>query len=108
MTGPGNQTYLLVGSQGGATLIDAGVGNPAHLAALNSALEQRGAQLERVLVTHGHADHATGAPAIASMHPARFAKHPWPAEDARYAVTWHRLDEGQVIAIGGDRLAVLH
>ena len=39
-----------------------------------------------VLVTHGHPDHASGAPAIASAHPAAtFAKLPWPAKMSRYA-----------------------
>src|SRR6266852_4603425 len=37
MTGSGNNTYLLVGDRGPATLIDAGVGEPQHLADLASA-----------------------------------------------------------------------
>src|SRR5262249_50778758 len=32
MTGAGNNTYLLAGADGSATLIDAGVGQPQHLA----------------------------------------------------------------------------
>ena len=38
MTGPGNNTYLLVGWPASAALIDAGVGEPRHLADLDAEL----------------------------------------------------------------------
>jgi len=106
MTGRGNRTYLLTG-EGDATLVDAGVGDPRHLAAVAGALA--GARLRQVLVTHGHHDHASGAPALAAAHPgAVFAKYPWPEEDARYAVAWRRLADGDRPAVGGERLTALH
>jgi glyoxylase-like metal-dependent hydrolase (beta-lactamase superfamily II) len=61
----GNNTYLLLGAI--PTLIDAGVGNPSHLDAVARALEGR--DLALVLITHGHPDHASGAPAIAARWP---------------------------------------
>jgi len=65
-TGPtGNNTYLLPGRV--PALVDAGVGHPAHLAAIAVAL--RGSELAVVLVTHGHQDHAGGLPAIAARWP---------------------------------------
>ncbi len=103
MTGAGNNTYLLVSDQGSASLIDAGVGEPDHLRELASALEARRAQLDTVLVTHGHGDHAAGAPAIARAHrSATFAKLPWPDEDEQYDVAWRTLADGQVVVAGGE------
>jgi len=65
-TGPsGNNTYLFSGRE--PALIDAGVGNARHLAALDAALA--GQSLARVLLTHGHPDHAGGLDAIRSKWP---------------------------------------
>jgi glyoxylase-like metal-dependent hydrolase (beta-lactamase superfamily II) len=95
MTGAGNRTYLIDDGHGVGTLVDAGVGHPDHLHAIARALDDRHARLRTVVVTHGHADHASGAPALAAAAPqTRFLKKPWPPEDAMYAVRWEAIGEG--------------
>ena len=107
MTGAGNNTYLLAGG-GGAILVDAGVGEPRHLEALDAGLAKLGLPLADVIVTHGHIDHASGAPAIAERHPrAQFSKFPWPEQDGRFAVAWRALADGEQISLGGDALTVV-
>jgi glyoxylase-like metal-dependent hydrolase (beta-lactamase superfamily II) len=109
MTGQGNNTYLIVGPDGDAALVDAGVGEMQHLAAIHQHLGERGARLARVVVTHGHADHASGAPALAAAHPgASFHKYPWPKEDVRYSVSWSPLADGDSVPAGGESLLALH
>jgi glyoxylase-like metal-dependent hydrolase (beta-lactamase superfamily II) len=109
MTGRGNNTYLLLGGAGDAALIDAGIGDPRHLAAIDRELEAGRSRLARVLVTHGHGDHVAGAPFIARRHPgARFSKFPWPEEDERYHVAWWPLAEGEAVDVGGNTLTVVH
>jgi glyoxylase-like metal-dependent hydrolase (beta-lactamase superfamily II) len=109
MTGDGNNTYLLVGADRQATLVDAGVGEPRHLAELDAALGAHGTRLDAVLVTHGHADHAAGAPHIAATHSsAVFRKYPWPPEDGRYPVAWLPLADGELVGAGENTLTVLH
>ena len=61
----GTNTYLLLGAI--ATLIDAGVGNPAHVKAIADRLDGR--VLDLVLVTHSHSDHASGVPTILERWP---------------------------------------
>src|SRR4030095_8603206 len=65
MTGQGNNTWLLDGAE--PTLIDAGVGVPEHVEAIANALGGRA--LHRVLITHSHADHAAGIPALRARWP---------------------------------------
>jgi glyoxylase-like metal-dependent hydrolase (beta-lactamase superfamily II) len=109
MTGRGNNTYLLHGGSGGAALIDAGVGDSRHLEAIDRELEVWGTNLACVIVTHAHSDHAEGSALIARRHPnAAFAKFAWPEEDARYAVSWQPLVDGETVDVGGETLAVLH
>jgi ribonuclease/clavin/mitogillin len=115
MTGQGNNTYLIaddqskVGATGRAVLIDAGTGGDAHLTALARRLADRRARLTDVIVTHVHADHASGAPAIRSAYPrVRFAKYPWPDQDRQYAVDWRALADGEEIRAGVASLTVVH
>ena len=94
-TGPtGNNTYLLRGKH--STLVDAGVGHPAHIAAVGDAL--RGDLLHRLLITHGHPDHASGATAIAEK---------WPSVHARGA-GHDPFHDGERVDAGDDELIALH
>jgi glyoxylase-like metal-dependent hydrolase (beta-lactamase superfamily II) len=106
MTGSGNHTWLLVGEV--TTLVDAGVGVPAHLDAIAAALDAAGRRLDQVLVTHAHSDHASGAPSIAVRWPsARFLKIPWLEADARYPVAWEAVTNGDSVPAGDVTLEVV-
>jgi glyoxylase-like metal-dependent hydrolase (beta-lactamase superfamily II) len=100
LTGRGNNTWLLDGAE--PTLIDAGVGGPAHVAAIARALGGR--PLSRVLVTHGHADHASGVPGLRAR---------WPALDAAKLALegdagWRLLADGERVRAGDAELIVVH
>jgi glyoxylase-like metal-dependent hydrolase (beta-lactamase superfamily II) len=99
MTGAGNNTWLIDGAE--PTLIDAGVGVPQHLDALAAALGTR--PLRRVIVTHGHPDHASGVPAIAARWPDVEICRWTPVTNTDRAV----VDDEYVVA-GDDRLKVIH
>jgi len=100
LTGAGNNTWLVDGSQ--PALVDAGVGADAHVNAIAEALAGR--PLARVLVTHGHPDHASGAPALRAR---------WPGLEV---CVWHAardrgargLGDGEVVTAGDRELLVVH
>jgi len=106
MTGSGNHTWWLGGRV--PALVDAGTGDPRHLAALDERVREEG-RLASVLVTHAHGDHVSGAPAIAARWPdTTFTKIPWPERDARQAVGFEPLADGDTIDAGDGRLQVVH
>ena len=105
ITGDGNWTWLIPGRV--PTLVDAGTGDPRHLAALEDALA--GATLAQVLVTHGHGDHASGAPELARRFPRlRFRKLAWHGRDDKWAVPWEPLADGESIEAGDGTLTAVH
>jgi glyoxylase-like metal-dependent hydrolase (beta-lactamase superfamily II) len=94
-TGPeGNNTYLLTGAV--PTLIDAGIGEAAHIEAVATALG--GAALAQILITHSHPDHARGVPALTSR---------WPGALVRNLAPDTCMD-GESIAAGDATLRALH
>ena len=106
LTGPGNNTWLLDDAE--PALIDAGVGVPAHVDAIAAALGGR--TLCRVLVTHGHSDHASGVPALKRRWPSLDAcKWMGAGETAETGDTgWTNLADGQQIRAGDALLTVIH
>jgi glyoxylase-like metal-dependent hydrolase (beta-lactamase superfamily II) len=108
MTGAGNHTYLLA-SNGAAVLVDAGVGQPDHLAAIERALSDTRASLQAVLVTHSHPDHVSGVAAIANAHPKTvFAKYRWPDGEHSHGIEWRPLVDDDDISFGHASLKVVH
>jgi len=102
MTGDGNRTYLIPGDR--PVLIDAGVGAPSHLEAIDTAAAGRAFDL---VVTHAHSDHIAGAPEIVRRWPAtRLFKMPWPIRDRD--LEWTPLADGAVVETGHGDLAVVH
>lgn len=105
MTGDGNWTWLIPGRV--PTLIDAGAGDPRHLADLAEALG--GAALSQVLVTHAHGDHASGVPALGAAHShPRFRKMPWPGRDEKWPALWDPIVAGELVSAGDESLVAVH
>ncbi len=102
LTGDGNWTYVIDGDP--PVLIDAGVGTPAHLDAIDAAAGTRDLHL---VVTHAHSDHIAGAPAIVERRPAtRLSKMPWPIRDRD--LSWRPLADGDTVVTGAGELRVVH
>ena len=66
--------------------------------------EQKGLRLTHVVETHVHADHRSGARALAERTGAAVALH----RDARVAFPFEPLHDEQEIALGNTRVRVLH
>jgi len=105
ITGEGNWTWFIPGSV--PTLIDAGTGESRHLEGVEEALD--GASLAQVLVTHGHGDHASGAPVLQQRFGvSRFRKMPWPERDAKWPVSWDALGDSDRVPAGDTELTAIH
>jgi glyoxylase-like metal-dependent hydrolase (beta-lactamase superfamily II) len=68
MTLEGTNSWLL--AEPGATravVVDPGPDDPAHLTALVEAAGARGQEIAAILLTHGHPDHAAGAPRLREL-----------------------------------------
>lgn len=101
MTLEGTNTWLL--SAGGPTVVvDPGPDHPGHRAAVLAAAEEAGAPVGLVLLTHGHADHAEGAPAL---HAATGA--PVRALDPVHRLGAEGLVDGDCVDLGDVAVRVL-
>ena len=109
MTGRGTNAYLLPGAR--PTLIDAPEASDQFVDRVAGALEteQPGAALAQVLVTHFHHDHVDGVAALAARWPGlTVAKFPLPEQDARHAVSWTPLKDGELVPAGDGTLWAVH
>lgn len=105
ITGAGNWTWLVPGRI--PTLVDAGTGDPRHLDGVEAALA--GSRLVQVIVTHGHGDHASGAPSIAARFGSvRFLKKPWGVRDSKWTVPWAPIEDGHRLDAGDTTLTAVH
>lgn len=122
LTGPGTNTYLL--GEGAITVIDPGPDLDSHLAAILAATA--GQRVERIVVTHAHADHSGLALRLARATGAEVLAHGTAAEglcpasplatavgsageglDRRFRPD-RRLADGDRIAFAGGALVVVH
>ena len=99
-----------------AMIVDA---PPGVADALSAAIQRASLQLTRIVITHGHWDHigdaaalkaATGAPLVGYPGVATVLQHPPTTAPVSIppAQLDSTLDDGDVIALGGSRFAVMY
>ncbi len=97
----GCASYLIASRESG----DAAIVDPAiETEQYEALLAERGFILRYVIDTHVHADHVSGARALAAAHGAALCLH----ESAKVAYPFRPLTDGEEIALGQLRLRVLH
>jgi glyoxylase-like metal-dependent hydrolase (beta-lactamase superfamily II) len=85
-----------------ALVVDPGPEDEEHLAAVLSAVRERGAEVGAVLLTHGHPDHAAGARRFAELSGAGVR-----ALDPGHRLGAEGLTDGEVVAAGELELRVV-
>lgn len=96
MTLDGTNTWVL--HPAGATdavVIDPGPDDETHLRAVLAAVEERGARVREVLLTHGHLDHSEGARRFAALAGTRRVR----ALDPAHRLGDEGLGDGDVVAV---------
>ncbi|REH37848.1 hydroxyacylglutathione hydrolase [Paraperlucidibaca baekdonensis] len=110
MTGPGTNSYLLIGARCVA-LVDPGPADAAHHQALLAAVAETGLPLTHILLTHTHRDHSPGTSALVAATGARvcgmFPLADDPSQD-RDTVIDETLVDGQCFDALGWPLEVIH
>ena len=100
-------SHVLV-SQGQAAIIDP----LRHVAHYNELLESVGAQLSLLLDTHAHADHISGAIALAEATGVPYYLHPYdaihPFDMLPAVIDYEMLHDGQRFRLGDLTIQVLH
>jgi len=97
--GKGCLSHVLVADE------EAVVFDPSHyLDEYEAILEEYDAHLVGVFDTHAHADHVSGAPALADQHDVPYYLHP---EDA-LAIDATPLEDGQSVTVGSLDIEVIH
>ncbi|HLJ56635.1 MAG TPA: MBL fold metallo-hydrolase [Chthonomonadaceae bacterium] len=96
----GCASYLIACQTGEAAIVDPGLETEPYEALLRA----RGLRLRTVIDTHVHADHVSGARALAAAHGAALCMH----ESAGVAYPFEPLRDGQELAVGRLVLRVLH
>lgn len=103
---PATHTNAYVFGAGELAVVDPGSHDPGEQEALAHELEARlaaGARLRAVLLTHHHADHTSGAPALAARFRAPVWAHRETARRLPFAVA-RELADGDLIDLGERRL----
>ncbi len=91
MTLDGTNTWLLDADADSVVLVDPGPDDPAHLAAVQAALDGR--RVRQIVLTHGHLDHSAGAGLFKQTFGAQVrALDPQPGHE--------RLAPGEVVIAG--------
>ena len=107
----GTNTYI-VGDGDRRVLIDTGDDRHSYAAALAALVRERHCRIEHIVLTHGHADHIGGLSHVLAAlpgHRPRVWKHAGaPGDAALRSLHVEALVDGQVIAIPGATLRVLH
>ncbi len=103
MTLDGTNTWIVgVPGSGSVGIIDPGPDDEAHWDAVAEAVAQRDARIDRILLTHGHADHSAGARLFADR-----AGCGVQALDPRHQLGTEGLEAGDVLELGGVELRVI-
>ncbi len=108
-TGPGTNTYI-VGKGRRPLLLDTGAGVAIYEDLLPRALKEtsNGAELERIVCTHAHADHIGGVPQVHRRFGAlAVLKKPWPGHDEVAGAPITAIDDGAVVTIDGTTLRAI-
>ena len=103
---PATHTNAYVFGERELVVVDPGAHDPAERDALAQELEARvagGAHVRAVMLTHHHADHTSGAAALAARIGAPIWAHPETARRLSFTIG-RELDDGEVIDLGGRRL----